>query len=339
MFSYISRFKFTIALTAIALGLFLYWPKESLLTGDIFGTYYRIVLYHPKWVSKEKLDSEIQNIFLEINQVFSTYDDSSLISRYNLEKKDARILLPQSFSDVFKFGDLLYKQTGGAWDASAYPLFNIWKSESSKINFPQKETVQKAMLQIGYSKIIWEQERGLRKAFSEQALDYSSIVKGYAVDQLFEFLVEQGIKSAFIEIGGEVRVLGKKPNKDLWRIGIQDPSNESELFARIQLASGAMATSGDYQQFFEYQGKQYSHIINPKTGYPIVKKIASVSIIAPTCMKADGYATALMLMDIDKGLALIESLRGIEALVLQYDENKSFKSHYTSGFKNYLMNP
>lgn len=288
-----------------------------------------------KWDSKERLAKDLSLLFEDYNDTFSTYSSNSLITQFNLSKSEHPFEVTNSFMKVAQFGKRLYYQSGGLWDASIQPLYNLWRFNSSNPIKPSKESISLALDKVGYDSLLILDNK-LVKNKDGFSLDFSSIAKGDCVDKIKELLLSKGFTQFFIDIGGEIVVNGNKPNGKPWKLGIRDPLNSQLYFTILALTEGALATSGDYQQFFILDNVTYSHIINPKTGYPIKKRIASVSVFGPNCMEADGYATALMLMSPKEGLNLIEQLDGFEALILEYSAENTLIDHYSSGFKKLI---
>ena len=167
-------------------------------------------------------------------------------------------------------------------------------------------------------------------------LDLASIAKGYGVDQVAEIVRQAGFNNYLVEIGGEIAASGKRRDGKWWRIGINRPRKEAnfnDVYKAVDLRNKAFATSGDYRNFFEIEGVRYSHVIDPRTGYPVSNGIVSVSIIAPNCTVADGLATAVMVMGPEKGLNLINHLEDVEGLIIIEKTDGSLYEHPSAGFE------
>jgi thiamine biosynthesis lipoprotein len=199
---------------------------------------------------------------------------------------------------------------------------------------PLIRNIMSAKDKVGYAKVLL---RGniLIKVFDGQMIDLSAIAKGWGVDQLFELFRNLGVSKLMVEVGGEVRTMGTNIKKDKWKIGIDTPILDTapgeNIFKVAVLDNQAIATSGNYRNFYTFNDKRFSHIIDPRTGYPVETNIASVTVLGTNCMDADALATALSVLNFNEGKALIESLDGFEALWIIKEENDVLRSQSTSG--------
>lgn len=314
------------------------YAKETLISGQTMGTTYHIKVVTSNFKKifnlKEKIDKRLE----EINKSMSTYRKDSEISQFNaLKIPRQRFKVSLDFAQVIMESKRLYKLTGGAWDGSMYPLVNLWGFGMSerKNRLPAKEKIVRLLEDVGFDNIDLVDGRYLLKKKAQISIDLASIAKGYAVDKVAELIKKENIKNFLVEIGGEVYASGVRKDDKQWRIGINRPRKESpydEIYKIVTLKDKAFATSGDYRKFFEVKGKRYSHILNPKTGYPVANGVVSVSIIADTCTFADGLATAVMVMGRKKGLELVNGLDGTECLIVVQDKNGFFKDFASNGF-------
>jgi len=314
------------------------YAKETLISGQTMGTTYhiKVVTGNSKKISglKEKIEKRLE----EINKSMSTYRKDSEISRFNaLKIPRQKFKVSRDFAQVIIESKKLYRLTDGAWDGSIYPLINLWGFGMSerKNRIPPKEKIARFLRDVGFDNIDLVDGRYLLKKKASISIDLASIAKGYAVDKVAELIKKEEIKNFLVEIGGEVYASGVRKDGRCWRIGVNRPRKEApydEIYKIVTLKDKAFATSGDYRIFFEVKGKRYSHILNPKTGYPVAKGVVSVSIIAGTCAFADGLATAVMVMGRKKGLELVNGLDGAECLIVVQDKNGSFKDFASSGF-------
>ena len=312
--------------------------KETLISGQTMGTTYhiKVVTAHSKKTSdlKKKIDKQLE----DINKSMSTYRKDSEISRFNaLKIAGQKFKVSRNFAQVIIESKKLYKLTGGAWDGSIYPLVNLWGFGMSerKNRLPTKEKIASLLRDVGFDNIDLVDGRYLLKKKASISIDLASIAKGYAVDKVAELIKKEDIKNFLVEIGGEVYASGVKKDGLCWRIGVNRPRKGAfydEIYKIVTLKDKAFATSGDYRNFFEVKGKRYSHILNPRTGYPVANGVVSVSIIAGTCAFADGLATAVMVMGRKKGLELVNGLDGAECLIVVQDKNDSFKDFLSNGF-------
>ncbi|MCP4371540.1 MAG: FAD:protein FMN transferase [Deltaproteobacteria bacterium] len=313
--------------------------QETLISGQTMGTTYhiKVVTGHLQKISglKEKIDKRLE----EINKSMSTYRKDSEISRFNVLKIEGqRFKVSPDFIQVIMESKRLYRLTGGAWDGSIYPLVNLWGfgKPERKNRFPAKEKIASLLMDVGFHNIDLFEGRYLLKKKASISIDLASIAKGYAVDKVTELIKKEGIKNFLIEIGGEVYASGVKKDGQCWKIGVNKPRKEAaynEIYKIVTLKDKAFATSGDYRKFFEVNGKRYSHILDPKTGYPVANGVVSVSIIADTCIFADGLATAVMVMGRKKGLELINTLPDVEGMIVVRQSGSQLVDYPSSGFQ------
>ncbi|RAP26623.1 FAD:protein FMN transferase ApbE [Candidatus Marinamargulisbacteria bacterium SCGC AG-333-B06] len=309
--------------------------KYMLIHGNTMGTTYTIKCYSPKWVNKNKVTLEVEKELKRINAIFSTWDAQSEISKFNNLKATKNIIISDDFRYLIQAAFELYDNTTGYFDPTVKSLSDIWgfSSYNSYFSIPKKHHIAQTATYVGLDKIKLN-ENNLRKVDPYVSMDLSAIVKGFAVDQVALLLEKLGSKKYMVEIGGEVRVLTNNDKKP-WTIGIHKPKYhevEQHLLGSIELKNEALATSGDYQNFFEKDGVIYSHIMDSKKGSPVRSKIASVSIIAPNCLLADGLATSVMAMGVNRGLSLIESYPNVEGLIVIRHSNNTLETYESSGF-------
>ena len=312
--------------------------KETLISGQTMGTTYHIKVVTgnlPKISSlKEKIDQRLE----QINKSMSTYRKDSEISRFNaLKITGQRFKISRDFARVFKESKKLYRMTGGAWDGSIYPLINLWGFGKSgrKTRLPAKEKIASLLMDVGFDNIDLVDNRYLLKQKASISIDLASIAKGYAVDEVAGLIRKNNFKNFLVEVGGEVYASGVREDGACWRVGINRPRKEAsydEIYKIVTLKDKAFATSGDYRNFFEVNGKRYSHILDPKTGYPVVNFVVSVSIVADTCAFADGLATAVMVMGREKGLRVINALPDVEGMIVVRQAGSKLVDYPSSGF-------
>ena len=273
------------------------------LDGHTMGTTYHIAIAaNPKAeITPEQLAERIDTRLQHINQMMSTYIDTSEISRINQAPAETDVAISSETMEVIAAALQISRETSGAFDITIGKLVNLWGfgPDVNLYAIPDAENITSMLNQTGYDQIELQSEPpSVRKKTSAVYLDLSGIAKGYAVDEVSALLSTQGYANHLVEIGGEIRTSGDKGNGQAWSIGIERPIKGERSVQKIIHTSSsiAMATSGDYRNYFEHKGKRYSHTIDPATGYPISHKLAAVSVIEPSCMLADGYATALMVM-------------------------------------------
>ncbi|MBD3264717.1 MAG: hypothetical protein GF375_06415 [Candidatus Omnitrophica bacterium] len=262
----------------------------------IAGTYLEIISPDPR--SARIVYEE----FLRLDKIFNKYDPDSEISRLNKNRSisDASDELIEVLELSAKIGDL----TSFSFDITCAKLYDLWKDIIGKqaISFPHPASVSAAKNSCCKRCVdIDEKNNRISLDNKNTLIDLGGIAKGYMVDEAVERLKEEGITSALINAGGDIYCLGKNRGK-LWSIGIKDPEDPGRFIKRLDLSDAAVATSGDYEQFFEYKGNRYSHLINPRTGYPADSGVVSVTVVGRSCAVADSLATAVCI-DGMKGLS------------------------------------
>ncbi len=315
--------------------------REMLISGKTMGTTYNIKVVADHAQNPAMLENKINKRLDKINQSMSIFIKDSEISRFNaLSNIEDKFYASDDFFRVMTIAESLYKLTDGAWDGTVMPLVNLWgfgKKEQKRI-IPKKEEINRLLPDTGFCHIEISKNRYFVKRKACITVDLASVAKGYAVDQIADLIKKQGINNFLVEIGGEVYAAGLRNDGKKWKIGINSPQKDSsfdQVYKVVELHDRALATSGDYRNFFEIDGTRYSHILNPKTGYPVSNNVVSVSIIADTCMFADGLATAVVVMGATKGLELINSLNGVECLMVIQEKDGDFIDLYSKGYSNY----
>ncbi|MCY4444351.1 MAG: FAD:protein FMN transferase [Proteobacteria bacterium] len=360
---------FALAVVSVGLlGWFVYAstnPRQLVIKGQTMGTHY-VVKYISGAVDEEdssatqadftSLTTGIEDLLERLNAQVSTYDPDSEISKFNNSRSLEPITLSADFFAVVELASKVHERSRFAFDPTIAPLINVWgfgeKTSRKKMVLPDPDALKKAAAKVGFKKHLKldPQTQSLQKMHPEISVNISAIAKGYGVDKIAQYLEEQGLKHYLVDIGGETRARGMNVNKQPWSVGIQtptavtenSPSEEASHVKRvIPLKNMSLATSGTYLNFFIKDGKRYSHILDPRTSYPIDHLVASVSVMAKRCIEADAYATALLVLGLKEGLALAEKL-GIAALFMTGDvphgTNKDFKITTSSAWKSLVKN-
>jgi FAD:protein FMN transferase len=313
--------------------------KEYLFYGNTMGTAYHIKVVahgpHDPSFLKNLIDQRLD----QINKSMSTYIQNSEISRFNQStevwKKQG---ISEDFLYVMRLSDKLFKLTGGAWDGTVKPLVDLWGfgGQGRPPELPDQARIKAALSIIGFDKIrIDSKGKSLQKMVPGVTVDLASIAKGFGVDQVSKRIRDHGYRDFIVEIGGEVFASGKTRDGTPWKIGINTPKSDApadEVYKTLDLSDKAVATSGDYRNFIEINGVRYSHILDPRTGYPITNHVASVTILSDNCTFADGLATAVMVLGPVAGLDLINRLDNTEGLIITSNENGGLTDHPSKGF-------
>ena len=283
----------------------------------IFGTAYKIVYQHDKDLSKE-----IREELMKVDFSLSPFNEKSVITAVN-QNRD--VVLDTLFLDVFTKSMEISRETDGAFDITVAPLVNAWGFGFKNETRPTPRQVDSLLQIVGYKKVRLEDNK-IIKQDRRMMLDCSAIAKGYGVDVVARYLRSLGIRNFMVEIGGEVVTSGVNPQRLPWRVGVVKPSEDSlnvnnELQTILNVTDKAMATSGNYRNFYYKNGKRFAHTIDPKTGSPVQHSLLSATVLADECAVADAYATSFMVMGLERAKKLLE--RHPELMVyLIYDDGK-----------------
>ena len=286
--------------------------------------------------ASEAMDSSMKEM-RRVEQKMSRFLPDSEVSSVNKEAlfeereasglKEGWIPVSDELFSLLEQSARLSDITKGCFDVTIYPLLKIWKFEDENVKVPGKGEIERALELVGYENIILQNGK-IRFAKKGMGLDFGGIAKGYSVDAAIKVLKESNVKSAMVNAGGDIYVLGRKQGKP-WRIGIRHPRKEGEILAIVEVEDTAIVTSGDYERFFFYEGKRYHHILSPKTGYS-VDQCQSVTIVAKKATFADGLATGVFVLGPKEGMDLIESLDEVEGVIVDKEGEISVSSGLVS---------
>jgi thiamine biosynthesis lipoprotein len=312
-----------------SVGLFLS-PKEDTHIRAVkrsqiaLGTVIEMQVRHP---DKEKADEAISQAFAEIRRVeaqFTRQDSQSPIGRINRSETTSFSISPEIY-DLMKQSEAFWRRTSGAFDASLGAVIDLWGFSRGQGAVPAASQLVKALKHSGWQHVRLEADYLVRRTAAVQ-FDFGAIAKGYAVDRAVAVLNRYGMADALVNAGGEIRSTG-----GTWFIGIAHPRKKGEMLRRLNLQNMAVATSGDYEQYFEKNGKRYHHILDPRTGWP-AEGCQSVTVLAADDTTADALATGLFVLGAEKAMRLVQGTPGVHALVV--DRNGGI--HISPGFKAYL---
>lgn len=311
-------------------------PQQISVSGETMGTTYHIryVTANPNH-SPERVKERVDAVLEQVNSQMSTYDPNSELSLFNQRKTTEPVVISRSLETVVRRALEIGEETDGLLDVTVGPLVNLWGF--GPLGRPEQVPTEQQLLevrdQVGYQYLTVENHQ-LTKAVPDLYVDLSTIAKGYGVDRVAILLEQMEIRNYLVEIGGEMRMRGTKPGEQPWRIAVEQPVTLDRAVQRIiEPGNNAVATSGDYRNYFEEDGVRYSHIIDPRTGYPIQHNLVSVTVISETCMDADAYATALTVMGAEKALEFANQ-KGL-AVLLVTRENDQFKEYTSTAFKRF----
>jgi len=331
----LKRFFSILFLIALIVGTVFILRRHSTVVlqsskGLIFGTTYDI-----SYVYNAPLDSQIRRELLAVDQSLSMFNTTSTVSRLNdgtSDQTDAR------FRQVFTIAQAVATETGGAYDVTVAPLVNLWGFGFQHRSTVTPQRVDSVRSFVGYEKVKLEGTR-LVKADSRVTLDFSSVAKGYGVDCVARLFDSLGIDNYMICIGGEVVVKGQHPKGRPWEIGINKPTTDEEaspLQTVLFVRNAAIATSGNYRRFYEQDGQRYAHTIDPHTGYPVQHNLLSATIIAPTCATADAYATACMVLGMERAKQLLSKHPELSAYFIYAAPNGQYATWANTSMQQYF---
>mgnify|MGYP002521758937 FL=1 len=300
--------------------------------GFVFGT-----IYHITYQSDENYQKEIEAELQKVDQSLSPFNKTSIISKVN---RNEDVKVNEMFKEVFNLAESISKKTDGAFDITVAPLVNTWGFGFKKGIQPNKEVIDSLMNLIGYQKVALVGEH-IKKQNPNIMLDCSAIAKGFGSDVVARFLKSKGIDNFMVEIGGEVVTCGNSEKRVPWRIGVNKPTDDSlntnqELQTVLNVTDMAMATSGNYRNFYYKNGKKYAHTIDPKTGYPVQHNILSATVVAKSCATADAYATSFMVLGLDGAKKILDKHPELLAYLIYSDAKGKNQVWYSPSMKKIL---
>ena len=303
-------------------------------SGLIFGTMYSVT-----YQSKTDLKSEIDSMLKVFDGSLSPFNDTATISRIN---RNEQVIADELFTTVFRRSMEISQATNGAFDITVAPLVNAWGFGFKQGRFPDSLMVDSLLQITGYQKVSMNEEGEVTKQDERMMLNCSAIAKGFAVDVIANLLKSKGVENMMVDIGGEVVVCGKNPHAKKWRIGINKPVDDSlatnqELQTVVEITDAAMATSGNYRNFYYNNGKKYAHTIDPHTGYPVQHSLLSATVVANDCMTADAYATAFMVLGLEESKKILEKEKELKAFFIYTDDNGHSQKWYTDNLSSLIQ--
>ena len=302
-------------------------------SGKIFGTFYNIT-----YSSDIDLSKEIKSTLMQVDNSLSPFNRQSIITAIN---NNSEALPDEMFTHVFTLAQEISGKTDGAFDITVAPLVNAWGFGFKKGITPDSAAIDSLRQFVGYGTVALTEGR-ITKRHPQTMLDCSAIAKGYGCDAVAAMLDAQGVKNYMVEIGGEVVTKGKNGKGGVWTIGISKPTDNpttssNELHEIIAISDKSMATSGNYRNFREENGRKIAHTIDPRTGYPVQHSLLSATVIADDCATADAYATAFMVMGTEKAISFCNE-HDIDGYFIYSDDNGILKTKMTEGYRRYQKN-
>lgn len=332
-----------VAFTLAALSCVVTMAAEAValrLDGTTMGTSYRVdVADVPAGVTEDSLRDGVERVLTRIERQMSTYRSDSELSRFNDSDSTAWVTVSEDTATVVATALHVSRVSGGAFDVTVGPLVELWGFgvDRRSRHRPSAQALSTALARVGFERLEARlAPPALRKQRPDLTVDLSAIAKGFGVDRVADHLQAAGIGNYLIDIGGELRGRGRGPRGAEWSVAIEQPGGGgTAAMSVVRLDDAAIATSGTYRSYFDEGGQLYSHIIDPRTGMPVTHALASVSVIAPTTMRADALATAVLVLGPDEGLRLADK-EGLAALLVVRSD-KGFQARRTQEFARYEM--
>jgi thiamine biosynthesis lipoprotein len=315
-------------------------PKVVRLQGATMGTTYHITLVNPpEYIVESTLQQDIDTLLRDINLQMSTYIIDSELMRLNQTEPATPFKLSAELHEILALSQSVYELSKGAFDITVGPLVELWGfgSGGNRDILPSDTDIKQAKNRLGSGKLRLDSQQLTAVKEHDIALDLSAIAKGYGVDRVAGLLEANHISHYLVEIGGEIRLSGQSPRQQPWRIGIEQPNAEDltqSVQKAISLTDIAIATSGDYRNYFEVDGKRYSHTIDPRTGWPVTHNTVSVTVLDKSSARADALATAFSVLGAEVSLP-IANAKGIPAFFLIKDA-EGYRELSSIDFKPYL---
>lgn len=315
-------------------------PAQTRIQGKTMGTYYVVTLSDPFPGGEPALKEEVERLLARMNKEISTYDPASLISRFNQGPANAPMAIPTAMARIVQQGIDAGHLTGGKLDVTVGPLVNLWGFGPDKrpVKRPDAQAINDARQRVGIDKLTLLPQGDhflLGKSIPDLYLDLSTLGEGAASDEIAALLEGKGVNNYLIEVAGAVRSKGNNSKGKPWKVAIVEPSDQPGAFSDVVSPNGmALSTAGSYRNYYELDGKRYSHIIDPATGQPITHKLVSASVITPTALEADALDTALMVMGPEQAMAFARAHQLAVYLIVKSGDG--FKAQYTPQFAPYL---
>jgi FAD:protein FMN transferase len=305
------------------------------IQGFTQGTTYSIV-YQP--TEEQDLQPEIERLLKSFDKSLSAYDSTSLISKIN---RNEDVKLDELFKIVFMKATEINKASEGAFDITIGPLARAFGFGPDSRAMITPELVDSLLQFVGMDK-VWIENGKLIKSDPRIIIDVNAIAQGYSVDVVSKYLDALNIRNYLVEIGGEIRVKGKNREGNPWRVGVDKPVDNNMVPGRqlqviLQLNNVSLATSGNYRKFFEEDGIKYAHSIDPSTGWPVKHTLLSATVIANDCMTADAWATAFMVMGLEKSIDLSRRIPNLQVYFIYNDDQGKYQVYYTPGIESIIQ--
>ena len=306
---------------------------QKVIAGNTFGldTLVEIKLYQYPFKDRNSLIDDTFDQMDQLENTLSMHVEGSDIDRLNRSAGKEPVQVSDLTYRVLKDSLFFSGKTDGLFDITAGPLINLWAIDPPDGHYPSQAELDATLPLIDYHKINFLDDNRIELADKGMVINLGAIAKGTIADELKTYLLSRGVTSALINLGGNVLALGSKPDGSSFVIGIQDPNSARGVYLMsIRINDESIVSSGDYERYFEYNGKIYHHILNPKTGFPAETNIKQVTIVTANSQRADGLSTSVLLLGVQKGIQLVESLEGVEAILI----TKDHYIYFTQGLRD-----
>lgn len=304
---------------------------------EMLSTVVTITLAAPDQAAAEAHINEAFGRIAALEQTLSAYRDDSEVANINCHAGQEAVVVSSDLFEAIRSAVTWHTKSRGAFDVTVGPLIELWRRCGRENGLPTDEETQRALALVGAGRVELDAaKRTVRLPAAGMQINLGGIGKGYCADQVAKLLKQRGVSSALIAVAGDIRAMGNRSDGRPWQVGVQDPRKPGTktLVATLALSDRAASTSGNYERYVTIQGKRYSHIIDPRTGRTAAD-VPSVTVIGPDTVTTDVLGTALSVLGVRDGLALVESLPGVEALFITFDENGRPQFARTSGFARY----
>ncbi len=309
-------------------------PQPQVLEGRIFGTFFEVSVGVQHEFNPEEIEAGVMDVLNEIDRQMSTYRQDSVLVAVNKTPVGEPVAVPDELFYVLALGYDIAEVSSGAYDYTVGGLVNLWGfgPEASITKAPSETELQQRLHEVGYQNVVLDAENKTVTRLTDVFIDLSGIAKGYAVDEVSDYLHSMGLSNHLVNIGGDLMAQGKRSENRAWRIGIEAPNDTRQVVRHIlPLRDVAMLGSGDYRNYFEHEGVRYSHTISPITGRPIAHKLAAVNVLGDNAAEADAFATVLLVLGEELGLAFANQY-DIGALFI-YRDGEDFNSVMSERFE------
>ncbi len=299
------------------------------LEGSAQGTTYHISYWSESPVDAKDIQTSIKNELDNIDKMLSNYRPDSVIETFNSTENTDSQEVGNEIISLVRIAQTIHKATQGCFDLTIKPLFDLWGFRGEELTIPDESKILKTLGQIGMEKLEIIDETHMRKKQANLKVDLSSIAQGYSVGKISNLLEQKGIKNYLVEIGGELKTRGHKPDSQAWRVAVERPLPGEQVMQKIitmpKEAPIAVMTSGTYRHYFDHEGKRYSHILDARTGRPVSHDLVSITVIHEDPTIADAWDTALLCLGQKEGMKVANAEK-IPALFIQQQNNELIES-------------